>query len=171
MKNTNNEGIKSPSILILTDPRIDVKGRFGRGSHLGYYEERSSIGQDDEGGEGEAHMGITVPRRTLSIPMSSDRAYVQLREQNRQPVTTFAEIKAIADRYSKQFGIPVTVSQDMGNNRYSDALACMESGRVKVHLHPILQYRNREYIESVILRAVEECRDFLKERAFGWQRG
>jgi len=170
----NNDDVKSPSVLVLTDPRIDVKGRFGKGTHLGYIEQKSEIGQEEpppEDGDGVASSRLKTERRVLSIPMSSDRAYSQLREQKRMPVTSLDEVRRIAMEYSKRYGVPIMVSQNMGNNKYVDALACMEVGRIKVHIHPIMQYRDREYIEARILEAIEECRDFEKERAFGWQRG
>ena len=171
---------KSPSILILTEPEFDIKGRFGEGKKLGWYKERSDI--EDEKiklreeatsfkDKGDKDKGKTKERRIMSIPLSSDRAMAQLREQSVLSMTSISEIKEIASFYSQQFGIPIVVSSEMGNNRYVDAMACIEAGRIKIHLHPILQYRDRGYIEAAILREVEECRDFMRERAFGWQRG
>lgn len=177
---------KSPSILILTEPEIDVKGRFGEGTKLGWYEERSDIEDEkikllmeqselamapsEENDKGKPKEP-KKERRIMSIPLSSDRAMAQLREQSVLPITSLGEIKEIATFYSQQLGIPIVVSSEMGNNRYVDAMACIEAGRIKIHLHPILQYRDRGYIESAILREIQECRDFMRERAFGWQRG
>ena len=181
---------KSPSVLILTDSEIDAEGRFGEGKKLGWLKQKSdmederaklseqsmlSMAQREEKNNGGKDKDkIKEPKKGRQIivaPLSSDRAMAQLREQSVLPMTSLSEIKEIATYYSKQFGIPIVVSSEMGDNRYVDAMACMESGRVKIHLHPILQYRDRGYIGSAILREIEECRDFMKERAFGWQRG
>ena len=81
------------------------------------------------------------------------------------------EIKGIATDYSQRFGIPIIVSTDMRDNKYADIASYVESGRVKIHIHPVMQYRDREYIESWILREVEKCREFQRQQAFGWQRG
>jgi hypothetical protein len=167
---------KSPSILILTEPEIDIKGRFGKGTKLGWYKQKSDIEDEqiklrEEKDKGDKDKSKIKERRIMSIPLSSDRAMAQLREQSVLPMISLGEIKEIATFYSKQFGIPIVVSSEMGNNRYVDAMACMEAGRVQIHLHPILQYRDKGYIEAAILREVEECRDFMRERAFGWQRG
>lgn len=175
---------KSPSILILTDPQVDIKGRFGEGKKLGWYKQRSDIedekiklreendkGNNKGGKDKDKTKEPKKERQIIAIPMSSDRAMAQLREQSVLPMTPLGEIKEIAALYSQQFGVPIVVSSEMGNNCYVDALACLEAGRVKIHLHPILQYRDKGYIEDAILREIEECRDFKREQAFGWQRG
>lgn len=191
MKNINSESIsKSPSILVLTDPDVDVKGRFGAGKHLGWQEDRSKIERESESeigedakakGKGSSQFmsmeSMASParekkqRRIMVIPVSSDRALSQIREQSMKPITTIEEIRQIADEYSKRFNIPIAVSTDMGNDRYTDAKAIVGAGRAKIQLHPILQYRDREYIESRILSELEECQAYEKQGSFGWQRG
>lgn len=166
----NNNLPKSPSILILTDPQVDAEGRFGQGKRLGWLEQRSAI-QDNLASDKGGGLDLRRERIVMAIPMSSNRALSQLKGQSVLPITPIREIKEIASRYSRQFGVPVAISVEMGNNNCADALAVMESGRIKIHLHPILQYRSKDYIEEAILREVGECRDFMREQAFGWQRG
>lgn len=175
-----NKLSKSPSILILTDPQVDIKGRFGEGKKLGWYKQKSDIEDEKiklykENDKGDKDKGKTKEpkkeRQIMAIPMSSDRAMAQLREQSVLPMTPLGEIKEIAALYSQQFGVPIVVSSEMGNNQYTDASAVIEAGCTKIHLHPILQYRDRGYIEDAILREIEGCRDFMRGRAFGWQRG
>lgn len=161
---------KSPSMLLLTDPQADLEGRFGQGKRLGWLEQKSVI-QDKFVSDKGGGLGLRRERIVMAIPMSSNRALSQLKGQSVLPITPIREIKEIASRYSRQFGVPVVISLEMGNNNCADALAVMESGRIKIHLHPVLQYRSKDYIEEAILREIGECRDFMREQAFGWQRG
>jgi hypothetical protein len=179
---------KTPSILILTAPNVDVKGRFGRGE-LGYLETKSKAQDVKEAMKATKGMlgaksakskvkGMEMEeaeeeqnRVIMSIPISSDFALSQLREQRVPVLTPLEDIKNIASEYSSRYGILITVSSDMGSSRYADVLSVKEAGRVKINLHPILQYRDREYIESEIMQAIQECRDVVRQSAFGWQRG
>jgi len=187
IKDNKNEIPKTPSVLVLTDPNVDISGRFGRG-RLGYREEISKSADEEAVAQAEEKQsklpsGIQVQhaesrlmpsktqRRIIVVPVSSDRAYSQLKEQNQRPITTLNEIREIASNYTKQYGVPIAVSTDMGDNPYTDVKAIVEAGRIKVQLHPILQYRDREYIENRIMQELEECREYQQGRAFGWQRG
>ena len=180
----NRVSPKTPSVLILTNPNIDVRGRFGRGE-LGWLEKRSQISDQKsmekakmEAGKGKVKMKSEASltddvndRVVMSIPVSSDVTLSQLREQGVTPVTQLQEIRGIASAFSNRYGIPITVSSDMGNNRYNDISVVKEAGVTKINLHPILQYRDKQYIESKIMEAIGECRELQRQKAFGWQRG
>ena len=104
---------RCPSVLILTDPQMDVKGRFESGKHLGWRQEKSRhqdllvkelerrqkqdmmVAEGDKPEKGKKEP-IQIRQRTIiAVPLSSDRTLAQLREQSVSPVTTLEEIKGI----------------------------------------------------------------------------
>lgn len=82
-----------------------------------------------------------------------------IRVSDVKPITSVSEIREIAKRYAKRFGIPIRISE-----RPFDALpyadACYEyrgSGKAVIYLHPILVYYPKSYIVGAIEHELEHA--------------
>jgi hypothetical protein len=85
--------------------------------------------------------------------MPINKAYDKLKEDGIPKITNKKVLKQIADKFGDKHNVDVKITDDMAGLKDADAVATrdiiMEVNN-EIRLHPILQYREEEYIRDVL---------------------
>ena len=92
--------------------------------------------------------------------MTTTRTLNSLKKRKVKPVLSLGKLRLMASRARKKSGVLVKVTKDMTEgHRYADGVSIRDSsGDVHVRLHPLLQYKDKRYVNDVIGHELDHAR-------------
>jgi uncharacterized protein YjaZ len=97
--------------------------------------------------------------------MSSNEAYRYLKKNKLKAVIPNREFRQVINKNSKQFNIPIYVSNKMfkGKHKYAEGLACDDK---QIILHPITRYQTKRHLNDLIEHENDHINVFKKIKKY-----